>query len=300
MKWKLKHIIGCWLYLCFLSCNQQVTPNRVFANKEAQKRYSNAEKFVQQHFKNYEVADNILFEFHTIYFNNDDEFTISKLGSYQSVAEFSADKQLLFQIAENRKESYTGYVMLRNYDLYKEIKILDENDVLFYFPDAVKMQTDYRTKAFYELDNYIQQHLEDYVSTANEIILWAIPVEDKKLQFDEIVDMGKGLSTREILLNAFENNIPIIIDAVYVEITPQQVLQNYRIADLHNELQAVKNYLEANKAKADSKVLLKNLKDKQNELTEEFSKLNKQLISINKNETDLRELLSQILDKIEN
>jgi len=288
VKWKLKH------------CNQQVTQSRVFVNKEAQKRYTNAEKFVQQHFKDYEVEDNVLFEFHTIYFNNDDEFTISRLGSYQSIAEFTADNQLLFQIAENRKESYTGYVMLRNYDLYKEIKILDENDVFFYFPDAVKMQTDYRTKAFYELDSYVQEHLKDYDSAGNEIILWAIPVEERKLAFDKIVDIGKGASTREILLNAFENNLPIILDAVYVELTPQHVLQNYRIADLHNELQAVKNYLEGNKANADSEVLLKNLKDKQNELSVEFSKLNKQLISINENETVLRQLLLQILNKIDN
>ncbi len=301
LKDKLTFIfISISIFMLLSSCNKQITQNRVFVNKQAQQRFTKAEQFVEQHFKNYEVAEEVLFEFHVIYFNNNDEFTISKLGAYQSVAELAADKQLLFQITENQKESYTGYIMLRNYDLYKEIEILDETDVLFYFPDAVKMQTDYKTKAFYELDNYIQTYLNEYNAADTDLILWAIPVAESKLQFDKKVQMGSGVSTREILLNAFENKIPILEDAIYVELAPKQVLQQYRIVDLYNELQIVKNYLKANKANADAVTLLNSLKKKQTQLSDEFSELNKQLINVNENETILRQMLIQILNKIEN
>jgi len=300
MKRVLKYIILCWTGICFLSCSQQLTQNRVFVNKAAEARYDKAEKFVQQHFEDYIVDEQVLFEFHVIYFNTDNQFTISKLGAYQSVADMAADKQLLYQITENRKESYTGYVMLRNYELYKEIEILDENDVLFYFPDAVKMQTDNRTKAFYELDNYVLNYLKENDFTGNELKLLAIPVEAQQLQFDKIIQMGSGVSTKEILLNAFENNLFVREDAVYVELAPQQVLQNYRIVDLHNELQTVKNYLEGNKANKDAVTLLNSVKENQAELSEEFSKLNQQLISVSNNETILKQMLTNILNKIEN
>jgi len=257
------------------SCNKQLVQNRVFVSKKAQESYTKAEQFVQNHFKNYVVPEDVLFEFHVIYFNNNDEFTISKLGTYKSIAELTSDKKLLFEIVENRKESYTGYVMLRNYDLYKEIEILDENDVLFYFPDALKVRTDNQTKAFYELEQFVNQNLSEYINNNSDLVLLAIPVEEKNLQFDKTINIGEGVSTKEILLNAIEENKAIMEDAIYIELAPDNLLQQYRIVHLYKELQEVRNYLEAKKVNADVISLLENLKEKQSNLSNEFSAINK-------------------------
>lgn len=291
--------LGLFCLVVLESCNKQLTQNRVFVSKKAQQRYNKAEEFVQNHFKNYQVPEDVLFEFHVIFFNNNDEFTISKLGSYQSVIEFAADKKLLFEIAENRKESYTGYVMLRNYNLYKEIEILDENDVLFYFPDVIKMGTDTHTKAFYELENFVHNNSDKYAKEGDNLVLLAIPVEEENLQFDKVVHIGGGVSTKEILMSAFEKNKPILEDAIYIELVPGDLLQNYRIVHLYKELQEVKNYLETKKVNADVLSVLENLKQNQRNLSDEFSSINKQLINVNENETILRQMLIQILNKID-
>lgn len=288
--------------LCVLfqpACMQKLTTSKVFVSKAAEKEYNEGEEFVHRHFKNYSMPANILFEIHKIYFNDNNQYTVSKLGAYESVKALNADKQLQLSMASNKKESYTSFILLRNYDLYKEIEILNENDIMLYFPNINELKDVGKTSAFYELDDFVNDNWNKYVNLTEQLTLIVIPVENDALRFDKVITMGSGPSIEEILIQALEQNLPIIENAIYVELAAQSLLENYRVISIYDALWLVKNYLTTYKVNADATTLMSELKANQQKLSNKFSSLNKRLQSINNNEALIKEKLNEILNKIE-
>jgi len=299
MKKLVLYIIMLVSVLFQFACNQQLSTSKVFVSKAAEKDYGEVEQFVYRHFKNYIMPENTLFEIHKIYFNDNNQYTVSKLGAYESVKALSADKQLRLSIATNKKESYTGFILLRNYDLYKEIEILNENDILLYFPSINDLEENKRTLAFYELDDFVNENWDKYINLNEQLTLLTIPVENVTLRFDKTVTMGSGSSIEEILINAIAQNFPILDNAIYVELASQSLLENYSVINIYDALWSAKNYLATYKLNADATELMSKLKIDQEELSNKFSSLNKRLQSINDNEAVINEKLNEILNKIE-